>query len=364
MIDNSTFENTDTSTPVGTFKSAWLGFSTDEALRKRAASGGAVTAILKYLLNSKQIDGAIVCRSHFVDGKFEHDVFLAENEDDLKTSQSSKYFDIPISRGLNLIREFDGKVAIVGLPCQINSITKRAGKNAELAEKIVCRISLFCGHNSKVDLIENVWKKRNIKPEELESFTYRQGHWRGEMVAKFKDGREDRFPFQQFSNYQNLHILSLERCLNCFDHMGYYSDISAGDTWSGKMKHESIKHSVALARTDRGDKILKAMIDQGLFEASPMSRRDVYLSQKRSINYHYAIAARAKIAKMFGFKIKDRTEAPHRIRDLLGAAIVLANHRISKNKKLLKFFMSLPKPIVFLYLLMFKGLMNYERKRY
>ncbi|MBC2607408.1 Coenzyme F420 hydrogenase/dehydrogenase, beta subunit C-terminal domain [Pelagicoccus albus] len=357
-------DNVDTSTPIGSYRKAWVGYSLDEEIRKRAASGGIVTATLCHLLETGRIQGALVCSSGFEEGEFNFRLSIAQTREDLFEAQSSKYFDIPVLRGLNLLKEFEGKVAVVGLPSQINSLSRRMSKNEELRSKVGFRIALFCGHNSKKELIERVWEKKGINPKDIDRFRYRQGHWRGQMELTMKDGQIQRFPFQDFSHYQNLHILSLDRCLNCHDHMGYYSDLSTGDVWLHEMREDPVKHSVFLARSPLAEEIVEEMRARDLLKAEPVDRRFVYRSQKRSINYHYNLSARAKVGKRLGVKIKDRTGEKPKIRDLIAAYIVLTNHKISKNPRLLRWFMKIPKPIVAAYLYLFKGLVNYERKDY
>ncbi|EDY81716.1 Coenzyme F420 hydrogenase/dehydrogenase, beta subunit C terminal domain family protein [Verrucomicrobiia bacterium DG1235] len=364
IATDSGIENIDTSTPIGSYRRAWVGYSLDEEIRKRAASGGIVTATLCYLLETEQVEGALVCSSDFANGEFNFRLSIARTREELFEAQSSKYFDIPVLKGLDLVKAFEGKVAVVGLPSQINSLTRRMSKNKLLREKIGFRIALFCGHNSKKELIERVWEKKGIDPKKIDRFRYRQGHWRGQMELTMKDGSVQRFPFQDFSHYQNLHILSLDRCLNCHDHMGYYSDLSTGDVWLHEMKRDLVKYSVFLARTPLAEKVMMEMSERNLIKAKQVDRRFVYRSQKRSINYHYNLSARAKVGKWLRLNIKDRTGERPKLRDVVAAIIVLTNHRISRSPRLLNLFMKLPKPFVATYLYLFKGLVNYERKRY
>ncbi|MGJ8638929.1 MAG: Coenzyme F420 hydrogenase/dehydrogenase, beta subunit C-terminal domain [Opitutaceae bacterium] len=353
-----------TKSPIGDFESAWIGHSTDVEIRKHAASGGIVTATFKYLLEEKIIDAALVCRSKIIDGEWVPEIFLAKNFEELQSSQSSKYFDIPMTKGLKLIKEFDGKVGVVGLPSQINSISRRMAKDPILNSRICFKISVFCGHNSKDKLAQAVLLKKGINPTEVEKFYYRQGLWRGEMVILMKDGSEHRMRFQEFSHYQNLHILSLTRCLNCFDHFGYHADLSTGDVWLPQKRKETIKPSIFLARNKTAKDVIDDMLTKKLIDATPAERRTVYMSQSRSVNYHYNISARAKVGKWLGFNIRERIQTKVTIRDLTGAFIVLINHKISENPRLLRIFMSIPLPLVTLYLFIFKGLMHYKRKDY
>lgn len=361
MVD---IKEPNTDTPVGDFLKAWIGHSTDPEIRSRAASGGIVTAVFKRLLETGQIDAALVCGMKVMDGEWVPDIYLARNFKELQASQSSKYFDIPMMKGLQLIKDFDGRVGVVGLPSQINSMSRRAAKDTELGKKITFKISVFCGHNSKDQLARMVLAKKGIPPEKVESFFYRQGLWRGEMVVRLIDGCETRMPFQEFSHYQNLHILSLSRCLNCFDHYGYYADLSTGDVWLPQKRREKIKPSAFIARTDAALKIIESMLADNTIAAKETDRKELYHAQSRSVNYHYNISARARVGKLLGFNIRERIRTKVTIRDYLGAFIVLLNHKISANPKWLGRFMKLPFFLIRLYVVTFKGLMHYKRKDY
>lgn len=354
----------DVSTPIGDYRQAWIGYSADEEIRSGAASGGVVSSVLVHLLETGRVDAALLCRSRFAGGKMTYDVYLGRTREDVLGARTSKYFDIPLLQGVQMIREFQGRVAVVGLPSQMNAISRICRARPEFADKVRFKIALFCGHNSKDALIRKVWEKHGIDENEIEDFHFRKGLWRGQMVVELKSGETRRLRFQEFSHYQNLHVLSLERCLNCFDHMGYYADMSVGDVWTREMRGKSIKHSVFLARSAGAEAVVGEMIAKALLVARPASREDVYRSQLRSINYHYNITARARIAKWFGFRVRDPVHSEVNWRDMAAAFIVLLNHRISLSPLGVRIFMKLPMMLVAAYLYLFKALMHYRRKSY
>ncbi len=41
---------------------------------------------------------------------------------------SGVYFDIPLLSAIDQVRAFEGRIAIVGLPCQLRAVTKFAKK--------------------------------------------------------------------------------------------------------------------------------------------------------------------------------------------------------------------------------------------
>lgn len=77
---------------IGQFQQCFFTYAADEELRQKAASGGSVTALLSYLLQNGQIDGALVCRSIITnEGKLRPEFFIARNREELKSAQGSKY---------------------------------------------------------------------------------------------------------------------------------------------------------------------------------------------------------------------------------------------------------------------------------
>lgn len=350
--------------PLGQVQAVWKGYSKDESVRASAASGGIVSGLVIHLLETGQIEGALLCRTVMKDGKLDYDIFIATNREEVLSAQTSKYFDIPMFKGLSQIKAFEGRVTVVGLPSQIHSFRNLTNKNPEMKKKIPLLIAIFCGHNSQDKLVKEVWRKKGIEESQVEEFFYRRGLWRGRMHLRLTDGRKVDFPFQEFSHYQNLHILSLNRCLNCFDHMGFFADIATGDIWMKSEMDSEIKKSVFLARTDEGNRVLEGAISQEVFVAEPTDMRTLYMSQRRSINYHYNLSARARLAKFFGIRVRERIQTPTSLRDYGAAFIVLLNHWISKKPRLVKVFLHLPKPFILVYVYLFKGLTHYTRGEY
>lgn len=350
--------------PLGRVLGVWKGYAADESIRSKAASGGIVTALLVHLLESGQIDGALLCRALMKDGRLDYEIFIAKNRQEVLSAQTSKYFDIPIFKGLDQIKNFDGRVAIVGLPSQIHSFRNLTNKNEALRKKIPLLIAIFCGHNSQDTLVKEVWKKHGIDESQVSEFVYRKGLWRGRMHLTLNDGRHVDFPFQDFSHYQNLHILSLNRCLNCFDHMGFFADIATGDIWMKSERSSSVKKSIFLSRTPFGQEIIDDCFDKNVFVSEVTDMKTLYLSQRRSINYHYNLSARARLSKFFGLRIRERIQTPTSLQDYLAAAVVLTNHWISKKPSRVKIFLRLPKLFIVAYVYFFKALTHYTRREY
>jgi len=335
-----------------------MGYSNDPEVRKAAASGGIVSEILVYLLESGSIDGAMVSRLKIERGDIAGESIIAVDRNEILSSGGSIYSQtssLPISE----IKSFKGRVAVVGLPCDLRIYNRLSEKDKVLDEKTVLRIGLFCGHNSRKDLIRQVLERKEIVIDEIQRFRFRRGKWRGNVEILLKSGDEIRFPFSHFSIYQNLHFFSQRKCIFCKDHTAELADVSCGDAWLRHLKNEPIKHSVFIGRTKRGDDVIRRLTNEGRIAAENLSPRHVFASQKRSLIHHKSIRARARAARWFGYHIAIEGSGRDRWNDYLAAMITAANIRWSESKKYGSVVFKIPRPVLFMYLLLFKLLTNF-----
>jgi coenzyme F420 hydrogenase subunit beta len=342
---------------IGNYQNSYFAYASSEDIRQKAASGGVITTLLSNLLKNKEIDGALVCKSLITDGKVRPQFFIAENEDALLSAQGSKYIAVDFNQGaLPLIRQFNGKLAIVALPCDTTILRRACDNDPILKEKVALIITLFCVHNSLPELTDLVIKKLTPGNATLSKFRYRQGHWRGSMSAEFDNGKQVVKPFSFFSDYQNLYFFCQQKCHHCNDHTGYFSDISVGDIWSLQMKENPIKHNAVITRTAAGDAAFQKAVDTGVITARKVAIEEISEGQARSLPFHYNISARAKAGKLLGIKIKDTVNEPVHWNEFLGAWLALFNERLSRTSFGQKLISHSPRFVLKLYLYLKKGL--------
>jgi coenzyme F420-reducing hydrogenase beta subunit len=342
---------------VGNFRKCYFTYATDSELREGAASGGSVTGLLSHLLTNRAIDGALVCATDVKDNHVNPVFTIATSLEELKAAQGSKYSAVFFSQhALPLIKQFSGRLAVVALPCDAKILHRYRQLNPGVDEKIALVISLFCGHNSRPELTDQTVEELRLPGEALISFRYREGHWRGNLQAKFDSGREVEKPFSFFSDYQNLYFYSQAKCHHCFDHVGYYADISAGDIWSPRMRDEPIKHTALVTRSDHGDAIVRTAISDGALQGREEPIAEVLDGQARTLPFHYNVTSRAIVGRLFGMEILARTEERVSLPELLVALLALLNDRVSRSPIGQKLIFWIPRPLIRLYLLILKGL--------
>ena len=115
---------------VGVYHKAFISYANDEKVRNNAASGGAVSSILLFCIKNKLIDGALVCKTNIVNGKVRTKFVIGEDSDTILEAQGSKYVNTNFIReAFHLIERYNGRLVIVGLPCEIDFIRKMMKKN-------------------------------------------------------------------------------------------------------------------------------------------------------------------------------------------------------------------------------------------
>ncbi len=348
----------DINSMIGSYDNSYLVYSKNKMIRENAASGGATTIILIELLKNNLIDGALVCKNILKEGKVRTKFYIATTKNEILFSQGSNYVATKfVSEAIPLIREFDGKVGVVGLPCDISALKKRALNDPKLEEKIVLTIALVCGHNSQTKLIDTITNKlENTANSTLKDYRFRKGLWRGELEATFKNKQKISKPFSYFSNYQNLFFFSQKKCLYCFDHFGYDADISIGDVWSYDLKKKGIKFNGLIAKNKKSSLILSNILKRNVLNFEEVDILRILEGQKRAAPFHYNISARHKVGKLLGIAIPDKVKKKIKWHEYISAFIVLINWKWSQSKKYNKYIFKIPKLLLKIYLYLYKGL--------
>jgi coenzyme F420-reducing hydrogenase beta subunit len=343
---------------VGAYRDLYHAYAEDASVRVNAASGGVGSALLIALLKAGEIAGALVCNIRIEDNKVRAHFAIATSEQEILAAQGSKYVETAfIKEALPLIRDFDGPVAVVGLPCDITNLSRWIAKDGALANKVRVKIALVCGHNSRTGLVDAITQKLEGQSEgRLQAYRFRRGHWRGELEADFDNGTTITKPFSYFSLYQNLFFFSERKCLVCHDHFGYQADISLGDVWAYRFKDDPIKKTGVIVRSEPGESAWTIALQKGGIISTSLAISDILDGQARAAPYHYNVSARSRVASLMGYKIPDKTKTSVSWHQWLNALMALFNMRWSENKRWKGLIFKLPRPILKLLLYFRKGL--------
>ncbi len=315
---------------VGEVRESHIAHAADEAVRSGAASGGAVSGLLIAALESGRVDGALVCATSVEDGRVRARYRIARTRDEVLAARGSTYVLGEFGReAAPLIREFEGKLAVVALPCEIALVRH----DPSMSEKVELAIALFCGHTSETQFVDAMTDRlaASVGGGKLETFRFRSGHWRGRLTATYDNGAVVDKPSNHYLLYHNLYFGTPKKCMFCGDHFGYSADISAGDLWSQKYKNDPVKHTALLVKTERGEEALSAAVASGVLVASPVPLREVLDGQRRTAPFHFNVTARSQAGAPLGMRVPDKVRTGVRTHERAAARMTLRNHLASQD---------------------------------
>ncbi len=261
----------------GHFENAYLSFATDPELRKNSTSGGLITGLLLHLLESGQIDGAVVVASDN-DEKWKGKPIIARTREELLSSTKSKYAIAPTNAVFEEIRLKEGRYALVGLPCQIHGFHKAAELDKRIRERVVLTIGLFCHAAVEHEPMQEIWShivKDEPKTGKVTRFISRVGKHPGTPHVELENGslRPVYFPEKRGFRPSSMEIINIlyrlytpPRCLTCYDSTSEFADIAVGDPWLPPPADDIDfyeGYSFALSRTATGEKFLTSALRDG-----------------------------------------------------------------------------------------------------
>lgn len=250
----------------GTVQKALVGYSSNKLIRYKAASGGTLTELCVYLLESNLVDGII------------HTTFDSNNQtktiscvsytaEEVCSRCGSRYcISVPLYDLNSLIKDGE-KYAFVGKPCDVMALRRGIGINSELGKRIPYLLSFFCAGEPSVNAQNNLLKAIGTTKEKFSTITYRGNGWPGYTTVTERDGNVLTMEYKNaWGKYLGKDIRNL--CRFCMDGTGDAADIVCADFWHLGIdgtpdftEHEG--RNIIITRTDTGTQILEGAISDG-----------------------------------------------------------------------------------------------------
>lgn len=216
---------------IGEISASYAGQITDKNLLSTAQSGGIVTGLLLYALESGYIDAALVT-SQNMNGAVRPAVKLTDKPDEIINAQQSKYCPVALNKFLSVIRNSNKRVAVVGLPCHMHGLWNVGKEFPDLLKNVVMRIGLFCDRTLTYGAIDSLIKTAGMQNQSITEFRYRSKKWKGwpgDVYIKNSHGEEINLPRE--IRYAIKEDFTPVRCRLCYDKLNTFADISVGDSY-------------------------------------------------------------------------------------------------------------------------------------
>ena len=334
---------------IGPHRQLWAGFAADDADRERVAAGGLVTTLMALALREKIVDGVVLSRADFSGGDIGHTIDIVTDPDEVLRYGKSVYFNIPIEREWRRLEKFDGRLGLVGLPCQTRILRSLQAKGTRL-QNVELVVSLFCGHNNEVDLWHLVLDRLGIDRRDIVDMRTNRQYMRGGIELEKADGEVIEIPFREFNTFRRLWLFSKDLCRHCPEHLGAEADLSIGDIFVPDFLDATIKHSSLIVRTAAAERLVSTAVEQQAVSLTEVPASTVYRAQKAIIVTAGDDRARFHANRLFGHKVKKTLGGRFRMGAFLYYLLVLGNDRLSRTRFGRWLFKKAPKVLLYGYI--------------
>jgi coenzyme F420-reducing hydrogenase beta subunit/polysaccharide pyruvyl transferase WcaK-like protein len=243
---------------------AFLAWDTDADARKRSASGGAVTAILRRLFETGRIDA--VLHAEPVAGAFGAPhvrAAISRSMAEVDSRRSSFYHPICYADALRELRSTATRVAVVGVPCVIRAVRALWEVDGRYRRIDLITVGLACSHNVNGQFIDFLARSAGLSRDVPFTADLRNKDRIPDAnnfnTLFFVNGREvarsNRFR-NLFTHAWRQHWFAMGACHTCADFWGYQADATVKDAW-GRWAGDPLGKSILVVR----DANLRALLE-------------------------------------------------------------------------------------------------------
>ena len=261
---------------LGNLEKVRVGHAKDESIRQLGASGGVLTRVLIYMLESGEVDAVIVAEQGSPTPLQARFKIVTTREEIINCAQSI-YIQVSMLDSLKLL-EPNKRYAMVCLPDQSAALRSMQHLGNERALQIKYVVGPYVGTSLQPGALKAFLRSNKVdKNDDVLSLKWRAGEWPGYLEIRTKSGRVIRSK-KVYYNYL-IPFFITQGSLQSMDFVNEFADLSVGDAWSPKYEKEGGGFSVVVTRTGAMERIIEEMIDANLLSASeidPLHASDMH----------------------------------------------------------------------------------------
>lgn len=283
--------------------------ATDLEVRYRGSTGGVLTALGQYLLDSGRVE-TIVHVAASLQAPMRSTGRVSFDRAQVLEGAGSRYGPAAPLRDLMAIVDRGKPFALIGKPCDVGAVRNLARIEPRLAAQLRYTLAMLCGGASDLEKSRELLTQFGFEESELSLFRYRGHGSPGPNRIRTRDGREATVSYREmWEDEAGWRIQS--RCKVCPDAIGEVADIVAGDMWPGGVPAgDDEGYNAVLVRTDAGAELFDAAVAAGVLETGErISTRQMDVFQPHQVAKKRAVAARLAGMRAAGHPVP-------RVRDL------------------------------------------------
>ncbi|HUY84001.1 MAG TPA: Coenzyme F420 hydrogenase/dehydrogenase, beta subunit C-terminal domain, partial [Steroidobacteraceae bacterium] len=292
----------------------------DPQVRFKAASGGVLSALAGFLLDSGRVELVLhVAASR--EAPMRSAAHVSFDRAQVIEGAGSRYGPAAALRGLCEILDGNRTFALIGKPCDVSAVRNLARSDQRVDERMRYALAFVCGGASTLGPSHDVLARFGIAEGELREFRYRGRGNPGPTALATADGRRFELTYDEMWSGDESSWQLQSRCKICPDAIGEAADLVAADAWPGGSPPAGGDDgfNAVIVRTRAGSELFDAAVAAGaLTVCGPLALRELDDCNPHQVTRKKAVAARLAAVRAAGGRVP-------RVRGLRVARLALRN---------------------------------------
>lgn len=265
----------------------------DAELRHRGSSGGVISAIANFLLESKSVEFVL----HIApdpDAALRSRVQVSLGRANVLDAAGARYGPAAPLERMGELLALELPFAVIGKPCDIAGVRNLARHDPRIDRLVRFTVSFFCAGVSSLRISEQIVAKYGLCPDDVKVMRYRGFGCPGPTHIEAKGGGIFEQTYDEtWSEELNQDIQF--RCKICPDATGEHADIVCGDAWVTMDGYAHTEHegwNSVIARSEAGERLLQRLEKARAVATEPLSIRDLGQIQPHQVERKTELLAR------------------------------------------------------------------------
>lgn len=252
----------------GAYQSMHLAYASDPQIRFQGSTGGVLTALATYLIESGEVEFILHARAATTRPSFGERAISTTTEEVLAAA-GSRYG--PTAPLIDVVEQLDqGRpFAFIGKPCDIAGLRNYARYDPRVDQLVRYMLTMVCGGFMPTEgMTRFLEEDLNINYNDVARLRYRGFGCPGPSVVETRDGTIHEKSYTDFwGTDASMWVLPF-RCKVCADGIGEAADLAAADCWPGGSPDPATEAddpgtNAVVVRTARGQDLLNRAVAAG-----------------------------------------------------------------------------------------------------